>query len=137
MSLSVLVLVIVAAVVVLVLISLNSKSSVHGKGIDKVHFKNEWNDCIEQFRDEKTRNLSLINADKLLDEALKCLGHTGDTMSERLISAKSSLKNKDEVWSAHKIRNRLVHESGYHPTEKVIKRSLNGYYRAFKDLGVF
>ncbi len=137
MNISGIIFIIVAAVVILVLISLNSKSSVQGKGIDKAHFKHEWNDCIEQFKDEKTRNLSLINADKLLDEALKCLGHTGDTMSERMISAKNILKNRDEVWSAHKIRNRLVHESGYHPTEKIVKRSLNGYYRAFKDLGVF
>jgi hypothetical protein len=137
MTISGLIFIIVAAVVILVLISLSSKSSVHGKGIDSAHFKNEWNDCVEQFQDEKTRGLSLINADKLLDDALKCLGHTGDTMAERLVSAKNVLKNKDEVWSAHKIRNRLVHETNYHPTEKIVKRSLNGYYRAFKDLGVF
>lgn len=137
MTISGLIFIIVAAVVILVLISLSSKSSVHGRGIDSAHFKNEWNDCVEQFKDEKTRGLSLINADKLLDEALKGLGHTGDTMAERLVSAKRVLKNKDEVWSAHKIRNRLVHETNYHPTEKIVKRSLNGYYRAFKDLGVF
>jgi hypothetical protein len=137
MTISGLILIIVAAVVILVLISLSSKSTIQGKGIDSAHFKNEWNDCVEQFQDEKTRGLSLINADKLLDEALKCLGHNGDTMAERLVSAKKVLKNKDEVWSAHKIRNRLVHEPNYHPTEKIVKRSLNGYYRAFKDLGVF
>ena len=137
MSLSSLIFIIVAAVVILVLISLSSKSVVKGKGIDGAHFKHEWNDCIEQFQDEKTRTLSLINGDKLLDEALKCLGYGGDTMAERLVSAKDRLKNKNEVWSAHKIRNRLVHESNYHPTEKIVKRSLNAYYRAFKDLGVF
>lgn len=137
MTVSGLIFIIVAAVVILVLISLSSKSSVHGKGIDSAHFKNEWNDCIEQFNDEKTRELSLINADKILDEALKCLGFKGETMAERLVSAKSRLKNKDEVWSAHKIRNRLVHETSYHPTEKIVKRSINGYYRALKDLGVF
>ena len=71
------------------------------------------------------------------DEALKCLGYKGETMAERLVAAKTRLKNKDEVWSAHKIRNRLVHETNYHPTQKIVKRSLNGYYRAFKDLGVF
>ena len=137
MTVSGLIFIIVAAVVILVLISLSSKSSVHGKGIDSAHFKNEWNDCIEQFKDEKTRNMSVINADKLLDQALKCLGYQGDTMGERLVSAKGQLKNKDEVWSSHKIRNKLVHEPSYHPTEKIVKRSLNGYYRAFRDLGVF
>lgn len=135
MTISGLIFIIVAAVVILVLISLSAKSTV--KGIDGAHFKNEWNDCIEQFKDEKTRTMSVINADKLLDHALQCLGYQGDTMGERLVSAKGQLKNKDEVWSAHKIRNKLVHEPSYHPTEKIIKRSLNGYYRAFRDLGVF
>lgn len=135
MTLSALILVIVAGVVILVLISLNTKTNV--KGIDGAHFKNEWNDCIKQFGNEETRSLSVINADKLLDEALKCLGFQGDTMAERLISAKNRLKNKDEVWASHKLRNKLVHETGYHPNEKTVKNALNGYYRAFRDLGVF
>lgn len=126
--------VIVAAVVILVIISLGSRTA--PKGIDKEHFKNEWNDALSLFKDEKTRNMSIIHADKLLDQALKCLGYNGDTMAERLIAAKNKLQHKDDVWKAHKLRNKIVHETNVNPTEKEIKIALQGYYKTFKDLGV-
>jgi len=135
MSLGVIILVIVLAVVILVLLSLVNRVNV--KGVDKVHFKNEWNDIILMAEDTKTSSMSIIKADKLLDEALKCLGYAGDTMAQRLISAKKQLKNKDAVWNAHKLRNKLVHESTREPSIKEVKTALKGYFRAFKDLGVF
>lgn len=126
--------IIVAAVVVLVLISLVNRST--PKGIDKTHFKNEWNDIMELFKDPKTQPMSIVHADKLLDYALKCLGYRGETMAERLVAAKPKLQHKDEVWQAHKLRNKIVHESLHEPTEKQMKIALSGYYKTFKDLGV-
>lgn len=126
--------IIVAAVVILVIISLASKTP--SKGIDKEHFKNEWNDALELYKDEKTQTLSIVHADKLLDQALKCLGYSGNNMAERLVAAKNRLKHKDDVWRAHKLRNKIVHETAVKPTEKEIKAALQGYYKTFKDLGV-
>jgi hypothetical protein len=123
------------AVVILVLLNLINKVNV--KGIDKVHFKNEWDDITELAKDPKTSPMSIINADKLLDEALKCLGFSGNTMAERLISAKRQIKSKDQVWGAHKLRNKLVHETNKIASKTEIKVALGGYYRAFKELGVF
>ena len=135
MSISAIIAIIVLAVVILVLLSLVNRVNV--KGIDKVHFKNEWNDIVLLADDIKTSSMSIIKADKLLDEALKCLGYAGDTMAQRLISAKKQLKNKDAVWSAHKLRNKLVHESTKEPSNKEVKTALKGYFKAFRDLGVF
>ncbi len=137
MSLSALIIIIVVAIVLLVLISLSAKTNSKGKGVDSAHFKNEWNDCIALFNDEKTRGLAVINADKLFDEALKCLGYDGETMAERLVSAKQKIRSKDDIWAAHKLRNKLVHETNYKPNAKTIKQALNSYYKAFNDLGVF
>ena len=134
MNISAIIAIIVAAVAVLSIISLSSRSV--PKGIDRLHFKNEWNDILILFKDEKTREMSIIQADKLLDEALKCLGYTGSSMSQRLIGAKHKLKHKDEIWNAHKLRNQIVHESSYHPSLGDAKSSLRGYYKTFKDLGV-
>lgn len=134
MNISVMIGVIVAAVVILVIISLASRST--PKGIDKEHFKNEWNDVMQLFQDRKTQPMSIVHADKLLDEALKCLGYYGNTMAERLIAAKSKLQHKDEVWKAHKLRNKIVHETLHEPSEKEIKVALQGYHKTFKDLGV-
>jgi hypothetical protein len=88
------------------------------------------------FKDKKTQPMSIIHADKLLDEALKCLGYYGNTMAERLIAAKGRLQHKDEVWKAHKLRNKIVHETLHEPSEKEMKIALQGYYKTFKDLGV-
>lgn len=135
MSLSMTIGIIVAAVVILVIISLANKTT--PKGIDKQHFTHEWNDIMLLFKEPKTQPMSIIHADKLLDESLKCLGYAGDTMAERLVGAKAKLRHKDEVWKAHKLRNKIVHETLYEPTEKQIKTALQGYYKTFKDLGVF
>ena len=107
------------------------------KGIDSTHFKNEWNDCLELSKDSKTRPMSIIQADKLLDQALKCLEFKGETMGERLVSGKNRLKHRDELWSAHKLRNKIVHETGFEPTEKQVKLALKSYHATFKDLGVW
>lgn len=135
MSLTTIILIIALAVVILALVSLSTKST--AKGIDKAHFVNEWNDVLQASKDGKTRPMSIIHADKLLDQALKGLGYKGETMGERLISAKNKLKNKDAVWAAHKLRNRIAHETLFEPTPEDVNRALKGYQKAFKDLGVF
>lgn len=134
MSISTIIVIIVISVVILVIISLGSRSA--PRGIDKEHFKNEWNDVMELFKDKKTQQMSIIHADKLLDEALKCLGYYGNNMAERLVAAKAKLQHRDEVWSAHKLRNKIVHETLHEPSEKTMKTALQGYYKTFKDLGV-
>ncbi|MFO0882559.1 MAG: hypothetical protein U0491_03880 [Candidatus Saccharimonadales bacterium] len=134
MSLGATIAIIVAAVVILGIISLIGRTP--PKGIDKEHFKNEWNDVMLLFKEKKTQPMSIVHADKLLDEALKCLGYSGNTMAERLIGAKAKLQHRDEVWNAHKLRNKIVHETMHEPSEKQMKVALQGYYKTFKDLGV-
>ncbi len=135
MTVTMLIVIIVLAVTIMSLIMLNSKHV--PRGIDKKYFIQEWADISELYKDEKTRTLSIIHADKLLDEALKCLAFKGNSMGERLVSAKTRLKHRDEVWAAHKMRNKLVHEPNYKPTEKSTHNALRGYYLTFKDLGVW
>jgi hypothetical protein len=105
--------------------------------ISRPYFKNEWNDILKMMQDPKMGQMSIIQADKLLDEALKCCGYRGTTMGERLVSAKHVLKHRDNVWSAHKLRNKLVHESMAEPSAKDVQRALKGYQQAFNDLRVF
>jgi hypothetical protein len=135
MSLALIIGIIVIAIVILAMINLFGKAN--PKGVDKVYFKNEWNDVISLSHDAKTRPLSIVHADKLLDEGLKCCGFGGENMGQRLISAKYRLKAKDAVWSAHRLRNKIVHEPLIEPSEREVNTALRGYYKAFKDLGVF
>ena len=135
MSIGMLIGIIVAAVVILVILNLVSRPT--PAGVDKAHFINEWNDIIALGKESKSRPLSIVHADKLLDEALKGYGYKGETMAERLVAAKNKLSNKDDIWSAHKLRNKIVHESSFEPSEKQVKVALAAYHRTFKDLGVW
>lgn len=135
MNITAFIIIIVIAIAILVAINLSAKNI--PKGIDKQYFMHEWSDISVAFKDEKTRSMSIISADKLLDEALKCLAYKGSTMAERLVSAKTKLKDKDSVWKAHKLRNKIVHEPKFAVNEAQAKEALKGYYRAFKDLGVW
>lgn len=135
MSIGVLIVIIVIAVVLLALLNLVAKPT--AKCVDKAHFINEWNDIIALSKEIKSRPLSVVHADKLLDDALKGLGYAGETMGERLVSAKNALRHRDEIWNAHKLRNKIVHESAFEPNEKQVKTALNAYHKTFKDLGVW
>ena len=135
MSISVLIVIIVVAVILLALLNLISRPT--PVGIDKPHFINEWNDIVALSKELKTRPLSIVHADKLLDEALKCSGYAGETMAERLVAAKNSLKNREAVWHAHKLRNKIAHETAFEPNEKQVSEALRAYQKAFKDLGIW
>lgn len=51
----------------------------------------------------------VLEADKVLHEALKALGKQG-TMGDLLKRYGSQLPNEQSVWNAHKLRNRIAHE---------------------------
>lgn len=79
--------------------------------------------------------LALLNADKLLDKALRARGIKGQTMGERMKSYNASWSNANSVWSAHKIRNKLAHEPGFQIDLDTTKRALAVYKQALKDVG--
>jgi hypothetical protein len=80
---------------------------------------------------------ALIIADKTLDNALRDIV-VGETMGERLKKADRvfdrALYNK--VWEAHKIRNTLVHESGYEPPHFLIIEAVQNLKLALQVLGL-
>lgn len=135
MDISLIIVIIVAAVVILVLVNLIVRPA--APGIDREHFVNEWKDILDLAGQPKTRPLSVVHADKLLDQALKQSGFGGETMAERLVSAKNSLTKREAVWQAHKLRNKIVHETAFEPSEGSVKQAMNAYNTAFRDLGVW
>jgi hypothetical protein len=129
----VLVIAIVAAVIVLfALFGLVGKNQ---PGLEKGPFREAWRGIIEKANSESTHELAIINADKLLDSALKKRNFKGETMGERLVSAKNILSKRQRVWEAHKLRNRLVHEEKVRLDRKKTLEALKGYESALKDLG--
>lgn len=105
------------------------------KGMNEAYFRQRWQEIQGFLSNKNTWPLAVINADKLLDEALKRRKFKGKTMGERLVSAQRTLTSNDTVWFGHKLRNKLVHED-YNLTKKhEVKEALLGYLQALKDLG--
>lgn len=103
--------------------------------IDK--YRSEWM-RIEQTvaRDnESSWHLAILNADKLLDKALRERGFKGQTMGERMKSAKDTWKNTNHVWTAHKLRNQIAHETNAKVTYDTTRRALEAYKQGLKDMG--
>jgi hypothetical protein len=99
------------------------------------YFTKRWRELQKLCADHATWPLAIIDADKLLDEALKKSHFKGKTMGERLVTAQRSLSDNDGVWYAHKLRNKLVHEQYDKLREKDVKDALIGFRQALKDLG--
>ncbi len=80
---------------------------------------------------------ALITADKALDNALRDVV-AGETMGERLKSASNKFDKVtyDKIWRAHKMRNALVHESGYEPSYGMLKNAIEDLRKGLNKLGV-
>ena len=132
MSAEVLIAVIGAAVALLGVISFFIKRP--KKELNREYYRTKWKDLQKLCAKIDTWPLAIIQADSLLDEALKKKHFRGKTMGERLVSAQRSLTNNDGVWYGHKLRNQLVHEPAMQLREKDVKHALIGFGQALRDL---
>lgn len=133
MSAEVLIAVIGAALAVLGVVTYFIKRP--KKELNKDYFRAKWKELQKLCAKSETWPLAVIQADSLLDEALKKKHFKGKTMGERLVAAQRSLTNNDGVWFGHKLRNQLVHQTDVALREKDIKHALLGIGQALKDLG--
>ena len=79
--------------------------------------------------------MAIMNADKLLDQALKERHFKGEKMAERMKAADSVWSNANHVWTAHKIRNKLAHEPDARVTYELTLQTLSAFKQALKDVG--
>jgi len=106
-----------------------------GRTLDVDRYRRSWLQIERQLvRDnEQSYHLAILNADKLLDQALKQRGVKGDTMGERM--KVTSWSNANAVWSSHKLRNRIAHEHEVVVRYDEARRALAGFKQGLKDVG--
>lgn len=79
---------------------------------------------------ESQWKMAVIEADKLVDDALAKAGYSGDTFGDRLSNIQpGTLLSLDGIWWAHKIRNRLAHEVDYFLRYTEARQAI-GYFEA-------
>ena len=103
--------------------------------LNRKYFLARWTELLEHLKTPHGMALAVIDADKLLDEALRRRNYRGQTTGERLVAAQRGLSNNDAVWYAHKLRNRLVHEPNIRLKKSEVKDALSGFRQALRDLG--
>ena len=134
MSTEFLVAVVGAGLAVLGMISFIAKRTSR-KGLNRDYFQAKWKELQKGLNKEEAWPMAFIQADNLLDEALKKKKFKGKTMGERLVSAQKSLTDNDGAWFGHKLRNKIVHEVDIKITKKEVQKSLVGIRQALRDLG--
>jgi len=126
--------VLIVGILLIVVITLTKKSP-GALDIDK--YRSQWLSIESQLKRENpgSYHLTVLNADKLLDKALRERGYRGETMGERMKTAKDVWSNANAVWSAHKLRNHIAHETDAQVSYEDARIALAGFKQALKDVG--
>jgi hypothetical protein len=104
---------------------------------DRMATRRRWNEVEQMMKQpgELGRKMAIIEADTLLDQALKSLSMPGATLGERLKFAAYKYPDLREVWWAHRLRNQLAHEASTHLDEGMARKALAQFKRALERLG--
>ncbi len=107
------------------------------KALDVDKYRSRWLSIEQQLKREEVSSysMSIMNADKLLDQALIDRGVAGQKMADRMKNMKTKWTNANHVWSAHKLRNQIAHEPDVHVDYDGARRALAAFKQALKDVG--
>ncbi len=129
-------LVVLVIAVTLVKALASSKKPSDWEALNRQKFTATWKE-IEGLAKQGSaagRKLAVIEADKLLDHALKGVGFPGETMADRLKVAQYQHPKIKDVWTAHKWRNQLVHEQDFHLNERQTQEALRAFEAVLRSL---
>lgn len=92
-------------------------------------------DRIESVNPAEWR-IAIIEADSIIEEIIKRIGYEGENLGDRLKKIEpSDFYSLDEVWEAHKIRNRIAHEGDmFKLTKEEAEKVISMYEKALKEL---
>lgn len=127
----------VAVIVVLFIITKIFFNKTRSNDLDRKSIREQWRKIEGLMIPGKEMNykLAVIEADKLLDYALKALNFSGDTTADRLNAAAYKYPKLKKVWWAHKVRNYIVHDARYMIKFGETQRVLSLFKKALKILG--
>lgn len=125
--------VVVAALVVLAILKLRRRP----RALNTDSFQGKWREMQKLCASKDTWHQAVVDADKILDEALKKKKFVGKSMGERLTKAQRLLSDNEGVWFGHKLRSKLESDPNAKLKESDVKQALLGIRQALKDLGAF
>ncbi len=97
---------------------------------DAITAKGGANATLESLR------LVIIEADAFVDTFLKREGYEGEHMADRLSRiVPEEVKSLNRVWSAHRLRNDVVHTTGFYVAPDVVRNALKAFDDFLKEMG--
>lgn len=105
--------------------------------LDQNKYRSRWMAIEARLKrdDENSYTVCIFEADKLLDQALRDRGINGKTMAERMKQCQGKWTNGNGVWAAHKLRNRLAHETDVRIDYERARQALISFKQGLKDMG--
>lgn len=103
--------------------------------LNQAYFLAEWTAVQKMLRSKERWDVALVQADNLLDIALRKKRIRGHNMGERLVKAQRLFSDNDSVWFGHKLRNKLESDAKLKLKEAELKQALIGIRQALKDVG--
>ena len=86
---------------------------------------------------ESEYKLAIVEADDMLAGAMKRMGYEGPTLAERLDKITSAtLPSIEQVYEAHKLRDRIVHEPDFTISLEEAKKNLAIFGKAFEEFQI-
>jgi len=105
--------------------------------LDQDKYRSKWMSIEMRLKrdDVGSHTLCVLDADKLLDQALRDRGLSGKTMADRMKQCQGKWTNGNGVWAAHKLRNKLAHETDARIDYDRARQALIAYKQGLKDMG--
>lgn len=98
-----------------------------------------WEAVISHLNSENQADwkLAIMEADNIYDDLFSKMGYPGKGLGEKLKYVEvSGFKALNDVWEAHKFRNRMVHEAATHQIDQEEARRMIGLFEnGLKELG--
>ncbi len=108
--------------------------------IDKETIVSQWQNVenLQKLGGPSHLKQSLIDADRILDLALKSKNILGNTLGERLKNAQNNFSwtAYQNLWSAHKLRNEIVHENNREILAPEIISAVSYIQDGLRELGI-
>lgn len=96
-----------------------------------------WKDVLAKIYSTNASDwlAAVIQADAIMDDILKRMGLPGETMADRLQALDpSKLQSLQDVWDAHKLRNRVAHAPSTMLRHNELLTAIEKYKKALKEL---
>ena len=105
------------------------------KRLNKKKYQVKWSEVQAMCKQKETWPQALIEADILLNQALKQRQFKGKSMVERMVSGQRYFADNDRLWFAHNLVKKCIADPDKVLKESEVKEALVAFRQSLRDIG--